>query len=174
MTDHVALRPMTVADLPIIEAVYGTEEAASFNWYGFEIPARFRRALVEDRSLGDNAGMLAVVARSDGRMVGNVSWQPRTYGSNLAAVAINIGIGLLPGERGKGYGSMAQAALADYLFAQTTVNRVEALTDVANPAEQRALEKAGFVREGVLIGAQFRNGKWNDLVSYSIVRNGRG
>ena len=35
----------------------------------------------------------------------------------------------------------------------------------------RALEKAGFTREGVLRGAQFRRGEWHDLVSYARLRN---
>ena len=37
-------------------------------------------------------------------------------------------------------------------------------------AEQRALEKAGFSREGVLRSAQARADGRHDLVSYSILR----
>ncbi len=73
--------------------------------------------------------------------------------------------------RGQGYGSEAQALFADYLFETTEVNRVEAQTDVDNVAEQRALEKAGFVREGTIRGAQYRAGAYHDLVSYSILRD---
>ena len=61
--------------------------------------------------------------------------------------------------------------VARYLFARHPVNRVEAQTDVENIAEQRALEKAGFVREGVLRGSQFRAGGYHDLVSYSVLRD---
>ncbi|MFD9092636.1 GNAT family N-acetyltransferase [Streptomyces collinus] len=59
----------------------------------------------------------------------------------------------LTAERGKGYGKHAQRRLVEYLFAHTKVNRVEAGTEVTNIAEQRALERAGFTREGVLRGA---------------------
>jgi RimJ/RimL family protein N-acetyltransferase len=72
--------------------------------------------------------------------------------------------------RGQGFGSQAQRLLADYLFATTAVNRIEAGTDVENLIEQRSLEKAGFIREGVLRGAQYRAGAWHDLVVYSVVR----
>ena len=44
------------------------------------------------------------------------------------------------------------------------------MTDVENLAEQRALEKAGYHRDGVLLGAQFRAGAYHDLVVYSVVR----
>ncbi len=40
-----------------------------------------------------------------------------------------------------------------------------------NVAEQKALEKAGYTREGVLRGTQFRRGHWHDLVQYSRLRN---
>ena len=76
----------------------------------------------------------------------------------------NIGIDLIPEGRGQGYGTEAQRLLADYLFAATEVNRVEASTDVENLPEQRSLEKAGFIREGVVRGAQFRAGTYHDLM----------
>ncbi|MFF4102605.1 GNAT family N-acetyltransferase [Streptomyces sp. NPDC001903] len=47
---------------------------------------------------------------------------------------------------------------------------MQAWTDVRNLAEQRALEKAGFTREGVLRGAQWRGGRWHDQVLFSILR----
>ena len=40
-----------------------------------------------------------------------------------------------------------------------------------NLAEQRALERAGFTREGVLRHSQFRAGRWRDNVIYSVLRD---
>lgn len=51
------------------------------------------------------------------------------------------------------------------------MHRIEAGTDVGNLAEQRALEKAGFTREGVLRGHSFRSGRWHDTVMYSVLRH---
>ncbi|MFL5708741.1 MAG: GNAT family N-acetyltransferase, partial [Chloroflexota bacterium] len=85
--------------------------------------------------------------------------------------AWNVGIELAPDARGHGYGVEAQRLLARYLFDNTPVNRVEAQTDIENVAEQRALEKAGFIREGVARGSQFRAGAYHDLVCYSILRS---
>jgi aminoglycoside 6'-N-acetyltransferase len=48
--------------------------------------------------------------------------------------------------------------------------RVQASTDIENAAEQRALAKAGFTREGVIRKAQWRNGAYHDLVLYSKLR----
>jgi RimJ/RimL family protein N-acetyltransferase len=54
------------------------------------------------------------------------------------------------------------------------VNRVEAETETGNLAEQRALEKAGFTREGVRRGSIFRDGYWRDMVAYSMIRSDLG
>ncbi len=58
----------------------------------------------------------------------------------------------------------------DYLFGFTTVHRLEALTDSDNIAEQKALERIGFAREGVLRGVAFRDGTWRDAVLYALLR----
>ena len=65
---------------------------------------------------------------------------------------------------------LAQRALSDALL--QSAHRVEASTDIANVAEQRSLEKAGFLREGVLRSAQFRrDGIYHDLVMYARTRD---
>jgi RimJ/RimL family protein N-acetyltransferase len=86
-------------------------------------------------------------------------------------MAWNMGIGLAPTVRGRGVGSIAQRLLAEYLFATSDVIRIEASTDVTNAPEQRALERAGFRREGVLRQAQQRADGPHDLFSYSILRS---
>jgi len=42
---------------------------------------------------------------------------------------------------------------------------------VENAAEQGALARAGFTREGVLRGAQFRAARWHDIVVWSVLRS---
>ena len=120
--------------------------------------------------LDSRQGMLVVALRDSQVVVGDVSYHQVAYGPNEASRAYNIGITIAPAHRGNGYGAEAQHVLAAYLFATYPVMQVEAATDVTNTAEQRALEKAGFMREGVLRKAQWRAGAWHDLVVYSKVR----
>jgi RimJ/RimL family protein N-acetyltransferase len=168
-TSPIRLRPAIVDDIPILEGINDTPESAGFEWYGFA-PSGIRKTVSEGQALGavgGSNGMLAVA--TEDQAIGLVSWWPQVYGPNRYP-AICFGIGVVPEQRGKGYGTEAQKLLADYLFAHTNVNRVEAQTDAENLGEQRALDKAGFVREGVLRGAQYRNGEWHDIVSYGLTR----
>lgn len=114
-------------------------------------------------------GELLVTADDDSPL-GTVSWRPVAYGPSPGSQAIDIGISLQPPARGHGHGSRAQRLLADYLFATTSVHRVQASTDVQNVAEQAALVRAGFTIEGVLRAAQWRGGDFHDLVMYARLR----
>ncbi len=103
-------------------------------------------------------------------VAGVVSWHRVAYGPNPGSHAWNIGIGLALGSRGRGVGVVAQRLLAEWLLASTPTDRIEASTDVTNIAEQKALERAGFTREGILRSAQRRADGRHDLVSYSLLR----
>ena len=169
MTGAVRLRPVRAGDLDLLESWRATAEADDpYGFFGHR-PSTLRERFAANGLLAADDGHL-LVELPDGTVVGEVSWHGVDYGPPPASRAANIGIALRPEHRGKGYGSAAQRLLADYLFAHTLVHRVEASTDVTNAAEQRALEKAGFTREGVLRGAQWRAGAWHDLVSYSRLR----
>lgn len=124
-----------------------------------------------ERLVSMNAGKLVVERCSDGTLLGDMSWHLVRYGPNELSRALNVGIALVPSARGHGYGAQAQRLLAEMLLAVFDIGRVEASTDVDNLAEQRALEKAGFTREGVLRRAQHRAGRLHDLVVYSVVRD---
>jgi RimJ/RimL family protein N-acetyltransferase len=165
---HVKLRPVGEADLqPLAEK--GSREADPWNWFRHMPAGALRRRFAADGMLSEEGGTLAVET-PDGVLAGTVSWFTVVHGPTAACRALNIGISLLPGHRGHGYGSAAQRALAEYLFATTLAERIEAETDVENMAEQRALERAGFTREGVLRHSQFRAGRWRDTVIYSVLR----
>ena len=156
----VVLRPVQSGDLPLLE----DGDESPFNYFG----PRAERTAVPPPGLED-AGGLAVLDE-DGSLAGYVSWHYVRWGPNSASRCPMIGIELLPGERGRGIGRAAQRALAELFFRRTVVNRVEAHTDVENIAEQRALEGAGFTREGLIRGAQWRDGAYRDGYLYAILR----
>ncbi len=167
MTDLVHLTPFQdTTEHRTVWQLLGTEaELSPYNWFGPQPDRTFK--------LGDNDLFVVVSDGPDaGTLVGSVSWHTERYGPNVESSCWNFGINLLTEYRGRGYGCVAQRLLADHLFATTDVNRVEASTDVANVAEQRSLEKAGFVREGVLRGAQYRHDQHHDMVVYSRLRAG--
>ena len=174
MTDQpIRLRDMTLADFDLIVAWAGSPEIrGEFNDFGSSTGdfSSVREALEKGPLRNERNGEMLIERVSDGAPVGVVSWHETHYGPPPASRAWNIGIHLIPEARGRGYGGIAQRLLADELFASTDANRVEAQTDVDNVAEQRSLEKAGFVREGIARQSQFRAGGYHDLVTYARLR----
>lgn len=160
------LRAARPRDLPVLQR-WERGAVSEFEDFGGRSPAGVQGT---DRlPLPPGSGSL-VVTDGDDVLLGSVGWHPVTYGPNAGSRALDIGISLHAAHRGHGHGSRAQRMLADYLFATTPVHRVQASTDLRNVAEQKALERAGFRREGVLRGAQWRRGRHHDLVSYARVR----
>jgi RimJ/RimL family protein N-acetyltransferase len=137
------------------------EVAGEFNYFGADV----------DRiSPADVGAGRMMIELEDGTLIGDLGWFGVAYGPNRRSVAWKIGCTMDMPHRGRGCGSRAQRLLAEHLFVTTPSNRVEADTDVENLAEQRALERAGFTRDGLVRGAQYRSGRWHDLVLYSLLR----
>jgi ribosomal-protein-alanine N-acetyltransferase len=99
-----------------------------------------------------------------------VSWRSIPTGGPEVG-CLEIGALLFSEHRGQGRGTAAQRLLVEYLFATTLANRVQAITNVENIAEQKALERAGFRREGIIRGLAFAGGHWHDGVLYARLRN---
>jgi RimJ/RimL family protein N-acetyltransferase len=176
MTDVVAtgelvrLRVPGVGDVDLLDAWEASPDAlGEFNDFG-QPPHGHREAVEKGTVVDENHGTLLVERVNDGVPVGTVSWRPAFHGPPPESRGWALGISLAPEGRGQGYGSEALRLVAAYLFAATTANRIEGETDIENVAGQRALERAGFAREGVLRGAQWRRGAYHDLVVYGRVR----
>jgi RimJ/RimL family protein N-acetyltransferase len=167
---EIELRLPTVADVEWLDAAGATPEArGEFNDFG--LPRASHRERAEKGFVTDSQGTLIIQLKGSGVRLGTVDWRPATYGPDERSRAWQLGISLLPEARGKGYGGEALRLCADYLFANSNATRIEAQTDVENIAGQRAMEKAGFHREGIARAAQFRAGGLHDLVVFSRLRS---
>ncbi len=157
----VALRPVTERDLAVL-----TGGDSPFDDFG----PRSQRTEPPSPDLAGRGG-LAIVDPATGEVLGNLSWLWMPWGPNPESRNPMIGIWLRREVRGRGVGTAAQRMLVDRFFAETDVHRVEAGTDVENLAEQRALERAGFSREGIARQAQWRGGAFHDCCLYSVLRD---
>lgn len=165
----VRLRPIEEADLDTLRR-FDTDPSSRGPYLpsAFRSPHARRRRWEQDGWLGGDFSQLAVVL-PDGSLAGIVSWRTYKTGGPEGG-CLEIGALLFPEHRGRGLGTAAQRLLAEYLFATTLANRLQAITDVENLAEQRVLERIGFRREGVLRGLEFIGGRWRDGVLYARLR----
>jgi RimJ/RimL family protein N-acetyltransferase len=106
-----------------------------------------------------------VIEKKGGTRIGLI-----THYLVLPSKRMEIGYNLIPGERGKGYGTEAVQIVVDHLFLTKDIVRIQAVTNVENVPSQRVLEKAGFVREGTLRRVSHTEQELGDAYIYSIIR----
>jgi len=101
------------------------------------------------------------------RLIGNCSFMDINWTARSAEV------GLFIGDKScwnKGYGTEVVRLLLRNGFDTLNLNRVFLRVDEANKGGIRAYEKAGFVHEGRLRQAHYRNGKYEDVLFMSALK----
>ena len=161
---NVNVRIMEKEDLPLfVEWRNSPEVLGEYN------PLRqvSKTEVEKDFEKGNTAFSDFVIEKKDGSRIGFICHFDVVH---PAGKHLEIGYSLVPSERGKGYGTEAVEIVVDYLFLSKDIMRVQACTDVRNTASQKALEKAGFKREGIQRKGFFSRGEWTDDYMYSILR----
>jgi RimJ/RimL family protein N-acetyltransferase len=160
---RVSLRAVHARDEDFLRLLATPE--VSGTWDSFDEPS------AQLLSANDFGGTTSIVESPDSQRLGSVSCIQIPYGPNVKSLAWSIGVTILPEFRGRRVGASAQRTLALKLFEESEANRVQADTDPHNVAEQRSLVRAGFTREGIARGAQWRKGGWHDRIVFSLLRS---
>ncbi|MFF5127745.1 GNAT family N-acetyltransferase [Streptomyces syringium] len=113
-----------------------------------DFPAEGDRAIAgfmseQPECLQETYGQRQIVERETGLVVGAIGlfWPP-------ADRAVEVGYGIVPSRRGRGYATEATRALAGFVLTAPGVDTVYADIELSNPASGRVLEKAGLRRVG--------------------------
>lgn len=88
----------------------------------------------------------------------------------VADGAGSVAVSVFPEGRGQGVGPAALRLIARWAIAESGFQRVEAEADVANTASRRMIEKAGFVREGILRDHCETHGVRHDCEMFALAR----
>ncbi len=174
----VRLRPPSEDDLAWLARILASREAiGEHNWSGVdrhpsELRVELERSLERDGLINADDGTLIVEVVADGTVspIGYVTWRSEQWGPQEESRCLAFGIALLPEHRNRGWGTLAQLQLIDFLFTATSVHRIQSDTAIDNLAEQRVLKKVGLVEEGRVRDAEFRDGHYHDHLLFSILR----
>lgn len=82
----------------------------------------------------------------------------------------SIDIKLDTNLQNKGYGTETIALIVKYIFNELNMNRIFVNILEYNIASQKLFEKNGFIREGIQRQAIYKNGKYNSLCLYSLLK----
>ncbi|MWV13210.1 GNAT family N-acetyltransferase [Pseudomonas sp. R-28-1W-6] len=156
------LDPLVEADLPGLLALAEANRESQQYMSGTTRPDWYRTALAEHRA--QTAVVFAV------RLAGELVGTTRFFDFNAALPAAEIGYTWLDSrQHGTGLNSMIKYLLLRHAFEDWRLVRVQLKTAASNLRSQRAIEKLGAVREGLLRNhRRLADGRLDDTVLYSI------
>jgi RimJ/RimL family protein N-acetyltransferase len=157
------LRPLASEDAPAFWR--GTQLAdVDSAWNNKLADEEATRAYIDELPERMASGRTIVLAITDGReflgivMMFLADWQQ---------ASVELGFWLTREARGRGAAVAAVRLMSDWAFRELGFGRIWALTHVDNDPAGAALERAGFVREGVLRGFEKTADGRLDLMSYA-------
>jgi RimJ/RimL family protein N-acetyltransferase len=133
-------------------------------------PTNSPRELDWIQSLGQGKPeyVFGIVLREDDRLIGVIGLHEVNLIAHKATLGINIGE---PAFQNKGYGTEAMRLLLRYGFEELNLNRIGLNVIANNPRAIRCYQKAGFVQEGCLRQAAYRNGQFHDVYLFAVLRS---
>jgi RimJ/RimL family protein N-acetyltransferase len=168
-SEAVYLREIARADIPLISIWRRDREVAdllggTFRYTNEEVDGDWFEAYMRSR---DRNVRLGVVLESTRELVGvayilSIDWVNRSaeYGSFIGAKE----------HWGKGCGTAAEMLTLRHAFQDLNLHRMFATALAHNERALHMHEKNGFVREGVMKGAAFKNGEYRDVVMLGMTR----
>jgi RimJ/RimL family protein N-acetyltransferase len=117
---------------------------------------------------GDDLWHFVICRVADDRAVGAVDLHEIDVRNGSAGLGIVIGD---PDDTGHGYGSDALRALIAFGFGELRLERIWLDVYAYNERARHVYERVGFVHEGTLRRAFFREGTFHDVHRMAILRN---
>ena len=127
----------------------------------------YEKKWVEDTIFNSRDIKLAVCEVGSNKYIGNV------YATDINQTNRSCTSGVLIGNHdywGQGYAFEAYRLLLEYLFNERNINRVQAFVLESNVASMKMHQKVGYKKEGTLRQSVYKNGKYQDQVLLSILK----
>lgn len=162
---HVTLRPLVAEDRDgLAAAAEGLLDLFYANVCGLRDPDAFMAAAFRERDFG--RAMPFAVTLPDGRIVGLTRFMRMNEAHRRVEVG---GTFYSPSVQRSGVNTEAKLLIIGHAFEKLGCNVVQIRTDWFNRASQRAIERLGAKRDGILRSHQVMDGRVRDIVSYSII-----
>lgn len=166
--ERITLRPLRGADLDAFHAAHiDIANRGAFFPLGVMSESRMRSEFAESGLWQRDEGTLLIITPA-GEMAGHIEFfKPVGYWD-----AFELSYQLYDDAfAGRGYASEAVQLLVDYLFATKKQHRIQLVIVPENAASRRIAEKCGFTQEGTARGAFFNDGRNQDVLIYSLLRD---
>lgn len=169
--ESTCLRPLLHKDFD--EMVNLTKDASSWTYFTSDLSDPITLKAWIDTAISESEKStrlpFAIIDKSQNCLIGCTSL------GNFSPRDLRIEIGwtwISPTFRGQGHNDQSKHLLLKYAFEKLSIERVECKTDILNTAARKALQRIGFIEEGVLRShTLMTHGRRRDTIFYSILKN---
>ncbi len=166
--EDITLRAIEESDLELLKEMINDPEIENMTGgYSYPVSTYQQRKWFESLSNRQNELRLIIDTEEHGAigvvMLTDIDWKNRTAQTHSKITSRN-------NLRGKGYGTKASKALVKYAFEELNLHCLYIHTIDYNIAAQRVMEKCGFKKEGVLRERVYKNGKYHNVIVWSILK----
>jgi ribosomal-protein-alanine N-acetyltransferase len=169
-TERLLLRPLAARDAAALFAVFSDPEVMRYwsgaPWSDIDQADQYIAGSAQDLAAGAML-RLGIEVAATGQLVGQLALHHFDQQNRRC----EIGYALGRAHWGKGYLAEALDAVLGHGFAQLSLNRVEADVDPRNTASMRALERLGFVHEGLMRERWIVAGEICDTAFYGLLKS---
>lgn len=169
ISDRLILRALEPSDKLLLRKIINDPET-EYMLGGWSFPVSEKDQDEWYASLKTNSGTLRcmIADRNDpGKAFGTVMLTDIDYKNGTAEIHIKLATGE---ARGKGYGAEAVSAMVNYAFNELRLHCIYARVNDYNLPSRKMFEKCGFKKEGILRGRFYKQGKYVDVFSYSVLK----
>jgi RimJ/RimL family protein N-acetyltransferase len=162
------LRPIRESDLDALYAAHtNIANRGAFFPLGVQSESAFKRDFAESGLWQREEGTL-LIETLDGELAGHIEFfKPVSYWD-----AFELSYQLYDDRfAGRGLVTEAVQLLVGYLFATKKQHRIQLVIVPENAASRRIAEKCGFALEGTARGAFYNQGRNQDVLIYSLLRD---
>lgn len=138
---------------------------APFRFINLTVDEKWYDSYMSNRS---NQVRCAIVNDADDLILGMVSLVTIDYMNQSAEFHIMIGESE---NQGRGIGTFAVVEMLKHAFYNMNLQRIELTVLEDNIRAQKLYEKVGFVREGIKRKAKYKNGKFVNMILYSVLKD---
>jgi ribosomal-protein-alanine N-acetyltransferase len=161
------LRELNLADAPVLQLHANNPNISRFLFNRFPSPYNIEDAEYFINSKVGQYPITCFAITVNDEVVGMISLEFRT---DVYTKSPLLGYWLSEQYWGKGIVTEAVKLITDYAFKHLDISSIRAIVFSNNPMSMRVLEKAGYLKEGVLKNNIFKNGKILDEHIYGIVK----
>ncbi len=166
--ERVRLEPPRAEFFPAYERWFADMAVTRYLLYRFPFTPQAEAEWLETVGKDPHQVIWAIVAKQDGRLIGNAALEHIDWRNRRAESGIVIGE---RDEWGKGYASEAMRLRTRDAVRELGLETVTTRVAMANEASRRGLERAGYRQAGVLRRHWFVDGHWHDAWVGEILRD---